>query len=85
MENNLPPPISLNPNIDPPYYMDTNHPWHEVAIDWNLNPLMSPVLKYVKRYRQKGKPVQDLKKAIKYLEMEIERLGKEAVKNVQLG
>ena len=50
---------------------------------------LSNVVKYVWRYDQKGKPVEDLKKALQYIEFEIddfEKLGAEAVdKRVRVG
>jgi hypothetical protein len=50
---------------------------------------LSNVVKYVWRYDQKGKPIEDLKKALQYLEFEIkdfEELGKQTIdKRVQAG
>ena len=50
---------------------------------------LSNVVKYVWRYDQKGKPVEDLKKALQYLEFEkkdFEELGAEAIdKRVRVG
>lgn len=46
----------------------------EVVEDWDLGFNLGNVLKYLARYRYKNRPVEDLKKARKYLEFEIEKL-----------
>lgn len=50
-----------------------------------MNFNLGNVMKYIWRCGDKGKPIEDLKKAIWYIEREIDRLGREAVKNVQSG
>jgi hypothetical protein len=65
-------------------YWDVHHPNHytkgrkyepwDVVDDWNLNYFAGTALKYISRYERKGSPVTDLKKAIQFLEKEIERL-----------
>ena len=49
-------------------------PWKVIA-DWNLNFNTGNALKYISRYERKGTPEQDLRKAIRYLEMELENRG----------
>lgn len=49
-------------------------PW-KVIDDWKLNYLVGSAVKYLSRYERKGKPEEDLKKAIRFLEMELERLA----------
>jgi hypothetical protein len=79
---------TLNPsqkdNNDP-----VNHPSHytkgkyeviDVLQDWfNDDPLIWQVGKYIARYKYKGVPVQDLKKAKFYLERKIKQLEEEKV------
>lgn len=44
----------------------------QLVVDWNLNFFLGNVLKYIERHKLKGKPLQDLQKAKKWLEMAIE-------------
>jgi hypothetical protein len=63
-----------------------NHPSHytfgkyeviDVLEDWcSDDPLIWQVLKYCSRYKHKGKPLEDLKKARFYLERKIKQLEK---------
>jgi hypothetical protein len=46
-------------------------PW-KVIMDWDLNYLAGSAVKYISRYERKGTPEQDLRKAIRFLEMELE-------------
>lgn len=48
----------------------------DVIRDWNLNFARGNVIKYVARAEHKGKELEDLKKAMEYLRMEIEYLSK---------
>tara|TARA_Y100000034_G_C6531323_1_gene228938 strand:- start:10 stop:225 length:216 start_codon:yes stop_codon:yes gene_type:complete len=54
-----------------------NHPKHynqgkieviDAIEDWDLNFCEGNVIKYVARHRHKGEPMQDLKKALWYIE-----------------
>lgn len=67
---------------NPSHYPRTKHDWCEVAEDWQLPGRLWNVLKYLRRYKLKGKPVKDLKKAQQYIEMEIQAMGKRAVEHV---
>jgi hypothetical protein len=59
----------------PAHYADGRlyEPW-DVAIDWELSYCAATALKYISRYTRKGRPVQDLDKAIAFLEREKVRL-----------
>lgn len=46
-------------------------PWKVIA-DWDLNFPVGNAVKYIARYNRKGTPEEDLRKAIRYLEMELE-------------
>ena len=63
-----------------------NHPSHynegkyeviDVIYDWNLNFSLGSALKYIARCEYKDKPIEDLKKAIQYIEFEIAQREKE--------
>lgn len=65
--------VSRNDNV--------NHPSHynigkieviEAIEDWKLNFNLGNVVKYIARADHKGKPVEDLQKAVFYLQREIE-------------
>jgi hypothetical protein len=68
-------------------FADVHHPKHyaegrkyepwDVIEDWGLNYFAATALKYISRYERKGEPVKDLRKAIAFLERELERLTKE--------
>ena len=45
-----------------------------VADDWGLPAILAQALKYIKRHRLKGHPVQDLRKAVACVELAIEQL-----------
>lgn len=73
---------------DPPYKPDyVNHPPHyisgrkyepiDVIADWDLSFCLGNALKYISRAGRKDDTIQDLKKAIWYLEKEIHFLEKE--------
>lgn len=46
----------------------------KVIQDWDLNFYLGNAVKYISRAGRKGPAVEDLRKAIQYLEFEIERL-----------
>ena len=62
--------------VNPNYYLDSKITYLEVVDDWYLPHRLACAVKYIKRHRDKPDPVADLRKAIKYLELEIERLEK---------
>ena len=45
----------------------------EVIEDWDLNFRLANTIKYIARHKHKGKPLEDLKKALWYLQREIDR------------
>ena len=45
----------------------------DVIEDWNLNFRLANTIKYIARHEHKGKPLEDLKKALWYLEREISK------------
>jgi hypothetical protein len=61
----------------PPHY--TSHPSgvETIEITKHMNFCLGNAIKYIMRCDLKGKPIEDLKKAIRYLECEIERRSKE--------
>ena|SRR3990167_2913590 len=60
-----------NPNV--PYYQRHSIEPIQVINDWGLNFNMGSVIKYIGRYRYKGSPLEDLKKAKNYLQFEIDK------------
>ena len=61
---------------------NVNHPSHynsgnieviDAIEDWNLGFCLGNAVKYIARADHKGKPIEDLEKAIWYLEREVER------------
>jgi len=70
--------FALPPNIDgvdaPAHYCLHKVTTVMLIEDWNLDFFLGSTLKYIERYQLKGSPLQDLKKARKYLDMKIELL-----------
>jgi hypothetical protein len=59
-------------NIDHPAHYNTGkYEVIDVIEDWRLNFNLGNVIKYVSRADHKGKPLEDLKKAVWYLQREI--------------
>ena len=56
----------------------------DVALDYNLNFFRFNVLKYICRAGKKENEIQDLEKAVDYLEREIKHLRKEQAKWIEL-
>jgi hypothetical protein len=65
---------------------DVDHPDHynqgefeaiDVIEDWNLGFEAGNAVKYIARYKHKGKPVKDLKKARWYIDRLIQRIERE--------
>ena len=48
-------------------------PWTFIRKN-NLNPLQANIIKYVRRYLLKGKPIEDLEKIKHYCDLEIKHL-----------
>jgi hypothetical protein len=47
----------------------------DVIEDWDLNFRLANTVKYIARHKHKGKPLEDLKKALWYLQREIDAHG----------
>lgn len=68
-------------------YDPVEHPYHytkdvkyeprKVIADWGLNFNLGNAVKYIARHDKKLDAIQDLRKAIQYIEFEIEELSKE--------
>ena len=56
------------------YVYDSRYEPKDVIYYWGLDFNCGSAVKYIARYQRKGNPIQDLKKAIQYLEFEIEAL-----------
>jgi hypothetical protein len=69
-----------------PNHYDNNKSYDliDVALDYNLNFFRFNVLKYICRAGKKENEIQDLEKAIDYLEREIKHLRKEQAKWIEL-
>ncbi len=65
-----------DPVTNPAHYTSTKISPIEVIMDWNLPFDVGNALKYVGRHRMKG-GIEDLKKALWYLDHAIERLEKD--------
>ena len=69
----------------PTHYKNANeYDLIDVALDYNLNFFRFNVLKYICRAGKKENEIQDLEKAIDYLEREIKHLRKEQAKWIEL-
>lgn len=57
----------------PQHYEKVNDTYEPVKViqAWDLNFCLGNVLKYIARCDSKGAPIEDLKKALDYLEIEI--------------
>ena len=75
---------SLSPSVVNVVYDDVNHPKHytegrkyetiEVIEDWKLDFCLGNAVKYISRAGRKNDAVEDLKKAVWYIERRIEQL-----------
>jgi len=63
-----------NHKIEPPHYTELSPQPIEVIEAWNLNFRLGNVIKYIARHKRKGQ-VEDLQKALWYLEREIQVKG----------
>jgi len=62
----------------PKHYTHGKYEVIDVIEDWNLNFRLANTIKYVARHKHKGKPLEDLKKALWYLQREIDKYGTDA-------
>jgi hypothetical protein len=65
--------------IDPPHYTRLSPEPKDVMRQWDLNCNLGPVIKYIARagHKEGSLAIDDLKKAIRYIEFEIEYLEHE--------
>ena len=70
--------IVMNNAVDhPPHYNQLPVGCIDVVEHFNFN--VGSAIKYLWRYQDKGKPIEDLQKATWYIDREIRRLQKEGV------
>ncbi len=60
--------------VNPAHYTTTKISALQVVNDWELDFYLGNALKYMKRYKLKGNPIQDLEKAVQYLNLKIQLL-----------
>ena len=56
----------------PKHYTTGKYEVIDVIEDWDLNFRLANAIKYIARHKHKGKPLEDLKKALWYLQREID-------------
>ena len=59
--------------FSPTHYTAGKYEVIDVIEDWNLNFRLANTVKYIARHEHKGKPLEDLKKALWYLQREIDK------------
>lgn len=65
--------LAVNENINSPkHYTAGKYEVIDVIEDWDLNFRLANTIKYIARHKHKGKPLEDLKKALWYLQREID-------------
>lgn len=64
--------------FSPKHYTAGKYEVIDVIEDWNLNFRLANAIKYIARHQHKGKPLEDLKKALWYLQREIDKYGTDA-------
>ena len=64
--------------FSPKHYTAGKYEVIDVIEDWNLNFRLANTIKYIARHMHKGKPLEDLKKALWYLQREIDKYGTDA-------
>lgn len=69
-----------DPVDHPHYYNKGSIEVIDFIIDQDMPYLTATAMKYLCRYRWKGEPIQDLNKAVWYLQRQIDELEKEAQK-----
>ena len=68
------PEIKMDLNVNSPkHYTSGKYEVIDVIEDWDLNFRLANTIKYIARHKHKGKPLEDLKKALWYLEREIDK------------
>ena len=57
----------------PKHYTHGKYEVIDVIEDWDLNFRLANAVKYIARHKHKGKPLEDLEKALWYLQREVDR------------
>lgn len=71
---NSPAERKLEDNVfSPKHYTAGKYEVIDVIEDWDLNFRLANTVKYIARHKHKGKPLEDLKKALWYLQREVDR------------
>ena len=58
--------------FSPKHYTAGKYEVIDVIEDWNLNFRLANTIKYIARHQHKGKPLEDLEKALWYLQREVD-------------
>lgn len=66
--------IKEESSITPSHYNDKSITPLQVIDSWNLDFYLGNTIKYIARYKDKGKPLEDLKKSLNYLQLFIIKL-----------
>lgn len=61
----------------PSHYTYGKYEVIDVIEDWDMNFRLANTIKYIARHKHKGKPLEDLKKALWYLQREIDKYERE--------
>ena len=70
---NSPAERKLEDNIfSPKHYTHGKYEVIDVIEDWDLNFRLANAIKYIARHKHKGKPLEDLEKALWYLQREVD-------------
>ena len=65
----------MNDNVNHPAHYEQNGPFECIELTEHYDFCMGNAIKYVWRHNDKGKPVEDLSKALWYVQREIDRIG----------
>ena len=57
----------------PKHYTSGKYEVIDVIEDWDLNFRLANTIKYIARHKHKGKPLEDLEKALWYLQREVDK------------
>lgn len=57
----------------PKHYTTGKYEVIDVIEDWDLNFRLANAIKYIARHKHKGKPLEDLEKALWYLQREVDK------------
>lgn len=63
----------MQDNVNHPSHYNQNSGWEAIDVTEQFNFCLGNALKYIIRCDHKGKPIEDLRKAVWYIEREINR------------